>query len=353
VIQTVLEIVCVLIILLYTVILIMSRGKGEPKGPRAPVRVIVPTHNEAGTVGDCLDSLLRMESRTPHSIHVIDDDSTDGTPGVVSRYGDRVELITRPSRRSKADALNDALNRMSGEHFAIVDGDCTVEADWISRIVAGFADPSVGICTGSVLVRNRLETIWSRAQSCEMAFLCHQMLRPVERVGMLYSINGNNFALTRECWERVGGFDTSKLTEDTDFAIRTRMSGLQIRFAPAKVYTRVPERIGALLRQRRRWYIGWYQDLSTASLFAGAIFILLFYYASLFFLAAFSLVSVACLATYLVQLTLTYRSAYGETSILNPLLFIVLGPIITTATIITALPKVIKGTEQLDVTRDW
>lgn len=348
------QIISVLIITLYLAILVLSVGREEGKYlPEGHVNVVVPTYNEAETVGNCLDSLLKMGEEPKHHIFVVDDNSVDGTRDVVSRYADQVSLIERPSRTSKADALNHAVRNLEGEVFAVVDADCTVGPGWLSHLVRPLVKESTGLSTGSVLVGNTKASILTRMQSCEMAFLCHQLLRPAERLGILYSINGNNFAFTRGCWEKVGGFDPSKLTEDTDFAVRTRLSGLRIRCAQSKVFTHVPASLGKLLRQRRRWYIGWYQDFSNISLLVGALFILLFYFAPLFFLAAFSIASPIFFIVYLVELSITYRRAYGSLDVLNPLTFILLVPLITAATIITALPSVFRGKKGMTLEEHW
>jgi len=353
-IRTIFQVISIIIIALYLLILLLSvRRKEEEAAIEDPVNVIVPTYNEAETVGDCLESLVKMAGQPEARIYVVDDNSTDGTRDVVSRFEGKVFLMERPTRTSKADALNHAVRNLKGDIFAVVDADCTVGTQWLSQVVKPLAGRSAGVSTGSVLVGNRKASILTRMQSCEMAFLCHQLLLPAERLGALYSINGNNFAFTRECWERVGGFDPSKLTEDTDFAVRTRLSGLQIRSARSRVFTHVPESLGELLRQRRRWYIGWYQDFSNFSLLGGAAFILLFYFAPILFIAAGSILSPVFIIAYLTELTITYRRAYGHLSILDPLIFLVLVPLVTAATIVTALPSVLKGEKAMTLEKHW
>lgn len=353
--QLICHVISAAILVLHAVVSVLARGKTKhAEGAFRGINVIVPTYNEGQTIGACLESLMKMEpTNPPHATYVLDDNSSDGTAQIASTYSGSVCLIQRPQRTSKADALNHAVRNIPGDIFAIVDGDCVVEPRWLGGLISPLSDDSVGISTGSVLVENRNDSALTRMQSCEMAFLCHQLIQPVERVGMLYSINGNNFAFSRSCWEKIGGFDPARLTEDTDFAIRTRAAGLRVRSAESKVFTRVPSRFRELLRQRRRWYVGWYQNLSSTNLLAGAIFILLFYYAFFFFAASFSLLSPAFLFLYYIELSITYRRAYGRVSTLNPLAFIVIAPFFTTATILAAIPSVLRGKGRLTVERHW
>jgi cellulose synthase/poly-beta-1,6-N-acetylglucosamine synthase-like glycosyltransferase len=317
------------------------------------VNVLVPTYNEADNIASCLESLVSMDDGgIEHTINVIDDNSPDGTADIVERRFPKVSLVRREDRTSKADALNTSVRNLEGDLFAVVDADCVVSQNWLENIAKPLIEGK-GISTGSILVDNRGDTIWTRAQSCELAFLCHQLLKPVERVGMLYSINGNNFAFTRDCWKGSEGFDPSKLTEDTDFAVKSRLAGLEIEFVRAKVFTKVPRSLGLLLRQRRRWALGWFQDISIHSLLVGVLFISLFFYASIFFLAAFSIYSLIIAIIYYLELCITYRQAYGTLDPLNPLLYIFLWPILTTLIILTALPSALRGRDKLSFEEHW
>ena len=55
--------------------------------------ILVPVYNEAGTVTEVLDRLLAIELPIPREILVIDDGSTDGTGGVLDRYGERGDTL--------------------------------------------------------------------------------------------------------------------------------------------------------------------------------------------------------------------------------------------------------------------
>jgi biofilm PGA synthesis N-glycosyltransferase PgaC len=342
-----------IIVFLYLLIFILSTDRGSESKEKGIVRVLVPTYNEAEKIASCLESLTSMDDLgIEHTIHVIDDNSPDGTADIVERRFPGVFLVRREERTSKADALNTAVQDLEGDLFAVVDADCIVSKNWLGNLIEPLM-AGKGISTGSILVGNRGDSIWTRAQSCELAFLCHQLLKPVERVGMLYSINGNNFAFNRDCWERAEGFDPSKLTEDTDFAVKTRLAGLDIEFVKAKVFTSVPRTMGQLLRQRRRWALGWFQDLSIHSLLAGVLFISIFFYAAVFFLAAFSIFSLAIAFIYYVELCITYRQAYGTLDPLNPILYIFLWPILTTLIILTALPSALRGRDNLSFEEHW
>src|SRR5918999_1611870 len=53
------------------------------------VSVVVPTRDRAGYLAVALDSLAAQELREPYEVVVVDDGSTDGTPGVVEHAAQR------------------------------------------------------------------------------------------------------------------------------------------------------------------------------------------------------------------------------------------------------------------------
>ena len=87
--------------------------------------VVIPTLNEAGTIGPLLDELLK---RYP-GIHVIvaDDDSTDNTRDEVSRRAQTHPQVSVLWRKNKTFGLTaavlDALDSVSTEYFVVMDGD--------------------------------------------------------------------------------------------------------------------------------------------------------------------------------------------------------------------------------------
>jgi GT2 family glycosyltransferase len=87
--------------------------------------VVVTAYESASTVAAAIDSAL-AQTRSPHEVVVVDDGSTDDTPGVLDRYGDRISRI-RQENRGVAAATNAGVAAATGEFVAILNADDVFE----------------------------------------------------------------------------------------------------------------------------------------------------------------------------------------------------------------------------------
>ena len=105
--------------------------------PRPLVSVAITAYNRERFVAGCIESVLR-QTYSPLEIVVVDDGSTDGTPGVLEQYADRVRIFRHERNLGVAAAKNRAL-RMTSEsarYVALLDSDDYFHPEFVERSVA-------------------------------------------------------------------------------------------------------------------------------------------------------------------------------------------------------------------------
>ncbi len=117
---------------------------------RLSFAVAIPVSNEAQNIVALLE---RAAAARPARILVVSDGSTDDTDalvrGVAARSAVPVELLTSPVRRGKADAVNRIIAALAGiEVIVMISGDAMPDENCIARLVAAFADETVGVAAG-------------------------------------------------------------------------------------------------------------------------------------------------------------------------------------------------------------
>ncbi|MFQ6064872.1 MAG: glycosyltransferase [Candidatus Bathyarchaeia archaeon] len=170
------------------------------------VSIVVPVRNGAATIGELLESLLKIDYDSHRlEIVVVDGNSTDKTRDIVTEYP--VKLLTQEGEGLNA-GRNTGIRHSNGEIIAFTDADCVVPENWITQIVQNFREPEVGCVGGNsegwynnFLSRYAdnsvvpIQRIFSKRQKLDMIKLVSD------------SPAGSNTAFRREAIEKVGGFD--------------------------------------------------------------------------------------------------------------------------------------------------
>ena len=129
-----------------------SDGAVESPVPR--VSVVIPTCDRRALLERVLSGLL-AQRLTDFETIVVDDCSADDTPDFLREFAAANPAFRLTCLRNEAHAgANPSRNRGVGAArsglIAFLDGDCVPEPDWLERLIAPFADESVGAVVGRV-----------------------------------------------------------------------------------------------------------------------------------------------------------------------------------------------------------
>jgi cellulose synthase/poly-beta-1,6-N-acetylglucosamine synthase-like glycosyltransferase len=137
-------------------LLIVARGALRPRPVKAApiepaVTVVIAARNEAGSIGDRLANLAAIDYPADClEVIVASDGSEDATVAIAraAATGRRVTVLDL-ERVGKADALNAAVARATGEVVVFTDANTRFAPDALRAIVRPLADPDVGGVAGN------------------------------------------------------------------------------------------------------------------------------------------------------------------------------------------------------------
>ncbi len=109
------------------------------------VSVVIPTLNEAGTIGHTIE-LLKKEVKYPHEIIVVDGNSTDETQEIVRNA--KCRLIIEP-KRGYGVALKTGIKHAKGDVVVIVDGDGTYDLKDVNTLIEALIKEKAELCLGA------------------------------------------------------------------------------------------------------------------------------------------------------------------------------------------------------------
>ncbi len=219
------------------------------------VSILIPGHNEADSIEQCVLSLAEQTFQD-FEIVCVSDGSTDETYKIMQRLQreGKVDKIAECAiRGGKSSAINLGMRLASGDIVIVIDCDCSFERTAIEELLRPFADPKMGAVGGSILVRNGEKSITASLQAIEYMVAIQLGRTALDIFGQLAIISGAFGAFRREAFMHVGMMDPGP-GEDGDITMRLRLYGYKIGFALRSVaYTDVPVHMYNLIMQRKRW----------------------------------------------------------------------------------------------------
>ena len=199
--------------------------------------VIVPTYNQVSLLKGCVKSLENQSvDRGDFEVIVVNDGSEDDTSVFLESYRPQFNLraVDHPRNLGRAQARNSGAKQAEGEVLIFLDGDSTVDFNFVSEHIKGCEGEKDSVGIGSVELPAEDTGVPFKSY---LATRGVQKLRSGEEVPFRYFVSGN-ISLPRELFEAVGGFDPSFSFyggEDLDLGIRLHKAGAKFIFFPGAI----------------------------------------------------------------------------------------------------------------------
>ena len=272
-----------------------------------PVSIVLPAHNEEKSVVASVHSLLKT-NYPEFEIVVVNDGSSDRTrEALIEAFGlvkvpeayrarlqtaevrgvyasaryPHVRMVDK-AKGGKSDAINAGINCVRYPLFCVVDADCILQPESLSRVVRPFLEDGRVVASGGVVrvlngctVSNGMMAKVGLPNRWLPSFQVIEYLRAFlfGRMGWspmnaLLIISGAFGVFYKERVIAIGGYRGDTVGEDMDLVVRLHRNlrkekrDYRIVFVPDPVcWTEVPKDIASLSHQRVRWQRGLAESL--------------------------------------------------------------------------------------------
>lgn len=218
------------------------------------VSVIIPALNEGAYLGRTIDQLA-MTAPAGTEVIVVDDGSADGCCDFLRNAASHVRLLDpEPQRLGVSGARNRGARSAHGEVLIFLDAHMSLPTGWIDKLRTALLAAGVGAAGPGIAVLGRPEC-------CGWGMRYHDAGLGIEWLGApaqsepvaVPMLGGACFAVRRNVFEQLGGFDTglrSWGSEDAELSLRLWMAGYDVRIVPDVV-------VGHLFREKHPYTIDW------------------------------------------------------------------------------------------------
>ncbi len=181
---------------------------------------------------------LTLQTYKQFEVLVIEDGSVNDAAEIVQSFADKLDVkYFVKANEGQGFTRNFGFERAKGDYFVVFDSDCLIPADYLQ------------------IVNDSLATNWLDAyggpDDAHPSFtptqkaISYSMTSPFTTGGIRGNKKGIgqfhprsfNMGISRQVWEKAGGFIITRLGEDIEYSIRIHSMGFKIGLIPdAKVY---------------------------------------------------------------------------------------------------------------------
>lgn len=194
--------------------------------------IIIPLYNRPQEIKELLETLT-LQTYRDFEVLVIEDGSVNDAEAVVNTFTDKLNLrYFKKQNEGQGFTRNFGFERAKGDYFVIFDSDCLIPPTYLE------------------IVNNSLTTNYLDAYGGPDG--AHDSFTPTQKA-ISYSmtspfttggIRGNkkgigqfhprsfNMGVSRQAWEKAGGFIITRLGEDIEYSIRIHSLGFKIGLIP-------------------------------------------------------------------------------------------------------------------------
>ncbi|MFN3527518.1 MAG: glycosyltransferase, partial [Candidatus Altarchaeaceae archaeon] len=216
------------------------------------ISILIPAHNEGENIENTIKNVLNAKYKGEKEIIVINDGSTDNTEEIlrnICKIHKEVKFFNT-NHIGKANALNFAISKAKNDIIIILDADSEIEKNGLLKICLPFSDKNV-VAVGGIIrakLNNNLLTWFQDLDyiiSSSWRYIC-------DKINSAYMLPGFA-AFRKEILIEVNGFSTDTFSEDIDIGLKITDKDKKVVTSDAVIFTKVPETIKGLVKQRIRW----------------------------------------------------------------------------------------------------
>ena len=213
--------------------------------------IIIPLYNRPQEIKELLETLT-LQTYKQFEVLVIEDGSIENAAEIVKSFAGKLDIKYYIKANSgQGFTRNFGFEQAKGDYFVIFDSDCLIPENYLQIVndsLAKFPLDAYGGPDDAHPSFTPLQKAISYAMTSP--FTTGGMRGNKKGIGQFHP-RSFNMGISRQVWEKAGGFIITRLGEDIEYSIRIHSMGFKIGLIPeAKVY-----------HKRRTDFIKFYRQL--------------------------------------------------------------------------------------------
>jgi glycosyltransferase involved in cell wall biosynthesis len=194
--------------------------------------IIVPVYNRPDEMDELLTSLVE-QTYSNFEVIVVEDGSTLKSESVAKKYSERLNIqYFYKNNTGPGPSRNFGFEKAKGEYFVIFDSDCILPPTYFESIEKSLSTTKLDAWGGPDRGHENF-TLLQRAMAHTMSsFLTTGGIRGSKKIIGNYQPRSFNMGISKETYEKTGGFRFERYAEDIELSVRIKKLALNVILIP-------------------------------------------------------------------------------------------------------------------------
>ncbi len=194
---------------------------------------IIPVYNRPDEIRELLESFVQQTYSSSYEIVIVEDGSTIDSKKEVARFQDELTIsyFEKPNS-GPGDSRNYGMRHAKGNYFIILDSDCILPPQYLAAASKALEEKFVHCYGGPDAAHTSFSLVQKAINYAMTAVLTTGGIRGNKTAVGKFQPRSFNMGISKEAFEKVGGYGKIHPGEDPDLTIRIWNAGYQTKLIP-------------------------------------------------------------------------------------------------------------------------
>ncbi len=199
---------------------------------------IIPVFNRPQEVRELLESFEQLDFQQEYEIVIVEDGSTETSEEVISDFSEKLNIAYYFKPNSgPGESRNYGMKLAKGNYFIILDSDCLLPPHYLTAVDSFLKNEYYHCYGGADAAHESFSPLQKAINYTMTSFLTTGGIRGSNRAINKFEPRSFNMGISKEAFEKTGGYSKIHPGEDPDLSQRIIKMGFNTTFLPnAYVY---------------------------------------------------------------------------------------------------------------------
>jgi glycosyltransferase involved in cell wall biosynthesis len=194
--------------------------------------VIVPVFNRPEELKELLNSLVGQTVKN-FEVIVVEDGSSIKSDAIVEKYSSKLPIhYIFKTNSGPGPSRNIGFEKAQGEYFVMFDSDCILPNTYFESVEKFLSTPKLDAWGGPDRGHENFTSLQQAMAHTMSSVLTTGGIRGAKKIIGNYQARSFNMGISREAFQKTGGFRFDRFAEDIELSIRMKKLGLKVGLIP-------------------------------------------------------------------------------------------------------------------------